>query len=240
MLTSLFPNTHTRYTSLPVLGAFLEDLCSWLKAHGYPPNAISRRMEAAPFLEKCLQEQQITLLSGCTAERLRACLPRQRRWTPQIAYALGRSLLIYLQERRALVSEPPNASEQLIYAYREHLAHVRGFAASTIARHAVVALADFLRLLKCDDDIQHLPQVQARDLETFVVQASACVGRITMQKVIAIMRSFLRFRAASGKIPLGIDRHLDSPRHHRGERLARALRWEDILALLRGIDRSTV
>ena len=31
--------------------------------------------------------------------------------------ALGRSLLIYLQERRALVSEPPNASEQLIYAY---------------------------------------------------------------------------------------------------------------------------
>ncbi len=143
MLTSLFPNTHTRYTSLPVLGAFLEDLCSWLKAHGYPPNAISRRMEAAPFLEKCLQEQQITLLSGCTAERLRACLPRQRRWTPQIAYALGRSLLIYLQERRALVSEPPNASEQLIYAYREHLAHVRGFAASTIARHAVVAATTF-------------------------------------------------------------------------------------------------
>jgi hypothetical protein len=30
MLTSLFPNTHTRYTSLPVLGAFLEDFCSWL------------------------------------------------------------------------------------------------------------------------------------------------------------------------------------------------------------------
>ena len=71
MLTSLFPNTHTRYTSLPVLGAFLEDLCSWLEAYGYPPNAISRRMEAAPFLEKCLQEQQITSLSGCTAEQLR-------------------------------------------------------------------------------------------------------------------------------------------------------------------------
>ena len=99
MLTSLFPNTHTRYTSLPVLGVFLEDLCSWLEAHGYPPSAISRRMEAAPFLEKCLQEQQITLLSGCTEERLRACFPRQTRWTPQIAYSLGRSLLMYLQER---------------------------------------------------------------------------------------------------------------------------------------------
>jgi hypothetical protein len=48
MLTLLFPNTHTRYTSLPVLGAFFEDFCSWLEAHGYPPSAISRRIEAAP------------------------------------------------------------------------------------------------------------------------------------------------------------------------------------------------
>jgi integrase/recombinase XerD len=239
MLTSLFPNTHTRYTSLPVLGVFLEDLCSWLEAHGYPLNAISRRIEAAPFLEECLQEQQITLLSGCTAERLRACFPRQKRWTPQIAYSLGRSLLMHLQERGTLAPAPSTASERLISVYREHLAHVRGFAASTIGRHAIIA-GDFLRLLKYDDDIQHLSQVQARDLETFVVQASARVGRITMQKVIAIMRSFLRFLAASGKIPVGLDRHLDSPRHHRGERLARALDWEDILSLLRGIDRSTV
>src|SRR4029077_640301 len=88
MLTSLFPNTHTRYTSLPVLGAFLEDLCSWLDAHGYPPSAISRRIEAAPFLEKCLQRHQIEVLSACTAGRLRACFPRQKRWAPQIACTL--------------------------------------------------------------------------------------------------------------------------------------------------------
>jgi integrase len=61
-----------------------------------------------------------------------------------------------------------------------------------------------------------------------------------MQKVIGIMRSFLRFLAASGKVPIGLDRYLDSRRHHRGERLARALDWEDILSLLRAIDRSTL
>jgi integrase/recombinase XerD len=239
MLTSLFPNTHTRYTSLPVLGAFLEDFCSWLEAHGYPPSAISRRIEAAPFLEKCLQRHQIELLSGCTVDRLRACFPRQKRWTPQIACALGRSLLMFLQEQGTLEATLPNASERLIRAYREHLDRVRGLAASTIARHAVVA-GDFLRLLKYDDDMQHLPQVQVSDLETFVIQASARVGRITMQKVIAIMRSFLRFLAAGGEIPIGLDRHLESPRHHRGERLARALPWEDIRSLLCSIDRSTV
>ena len=239
MLTSLFPNTHNRYTSLPVLGAFLEDFCYWLEAHGYPPSAIARRMEAAPFLEKCLWRHRIALLSDCTVDRLRACFPRQKRWTPQVACALGRSLLIYLQEQGTLETTPPNESERLIGAYCEHLARVRGFAVSTIERHAVIA-GDFLRLLKYDEDARHLAEVQASDLETFVIQASTRVGRITMQKVIAIMRSFLRFLAANGQIPIGLDRHLESPRHHRGERLARALAWEDILSLLRAIDRSTV
>jgi len=236
MLTSLFPHTHTRYSSLPVLGGVLEDLCVWLEARGYPPSAIGRRMEAAPFLDECLRQGQIRSLSGCTVAQFRACLPRQRRWTPQIAYALGRSLLEYLGE---LASAPPPPSERLIHAYREHVEGVRGLAASTIGRHAIVA-GDFLRLLKYDEDPQHLPQIQASDLETFVIQASARVGRITMQKVIAIMRAFLRFLAAIGEIPIGLDRHLESPRHHRGERLARALDWDDILSLLRGIDRSTV
>jgi len=239
MLTSLFPNTHTRYTSLPILGSFLDDFCSWLEVHGYPPSAVSRRMEAAPFLEKCLQQQQISSLSDCSEERLRACLPRQKRWTPQIAYSLGRSLASYLQERGALKPTPPTASERLIGVYREHLHRVRGFAVSTVGRHAVVA-GDFLHFLKYDDKADRLRNLHVRDLDDFTIQASSRVGRITMQKVIAIMRSFLRFLAAFGEIPVGLDRGMESPRHHRGERLARAPPWQDILLLLRGIDRSSI
>ncbi len=239
MLTSLFPDTHTRYSSLPVLGDVLEDLCVWLEARGYPPSAIGRRMEAAPFLDKCLRERQIRSLSGCTAAQFRACLPRQRRWTPQIAYALGRSLLKYLDEQGALTSTPPTPSERLIQAYREHLERVRGLAASTIGRHAGLA-GDFLQFLRYDDDVHRLPSVRVVDLEAFVAEASARVGRITMQKVIAILRSFLRFLAVSGETPAGLDRHLDSPRHHRGERLVRAFPWNDVLSLLHVIDRFTV
>jgi integrase/recombinase XerD len=238
MLTSLFPNTYTRYTILPVIGSVLEELCFWLKARGYPPNAIARRVEAAPFLDHCFRQQQIDSLSGCTADRLRACLPRQKRWTPQMAYALGRSLLLYLEEQGRLRSLPPVASQRLLTAYHEYLERRRGFAPSTIARHTTLA-GDFLRFLHYDDQERSLPQVQAGDLETFLVQTSHRVGRITMQKVIAILRSFLKFLAASGRVPAGLDRHLDSPRHHRDERLVRALPWQDILSLLRGIDRST-
>ena len=82
MLMSLFPYTHARYSSLPILGGVLEDLCVWLEARGYPPSAIGRRIEAAPFLDKCLRERQIQSLSSCTAAQFRACLPQQKRWTP--------------------------------------------------------------------------------------------------------------------------------------------------------------
>ncbi len=239
MLTSLFPKTHTRYSTLPVLGGVLENLCSWLQARGYPQSAICRRIEAAPYLDSCLRQHRIDSLSGCTAARLLTCLPRQKRWTPQIAYALGRSLLKYLAEQGSLVFTTPTRSELLIDAYREHLDRVRGFATSTIGRHAILA-GDFLRFLGYEGNEQTLRQVQAHDLETFVVQTSTRVGRITMQKVVAILRSFLRYLAASGQIPVGLDRRLESPRHHRGEQLVRALPWKDVLSLLRDINRSTI
>lgn len=239
MLTSLFPHTHGRYTSLPLLGGVLQDLCAWLEARGYPPNAIGRRIEAAPFLDEWLRHRQIESLAGCTAAQVRACLPRQKRWTPQIAYALGRSLLAYLDERGELASPPQTPSERLIHAYRAHLERVRGLATSSVRRHARLA-GDFLRFLRHDDDEHRLPQVQVAEVEAFVANVSARVGRITLQKVVAILRSFLRFLAICGETPTGLDRHLDSPRYHRGERLVRALPWNDVQALLDAIDRSTV
>src|SRR5215831_16055737 len=237
MLTMLFPSTHTRYTSLPVLGTVLEDLCSWLEAHGYPANAITRRIQAAPFLDQCLQRRHVQSLSGCTAEQLRACFPREDRWTPQIAYSLGRSLLSYLEERGDLASMP-TASERLIDGYRQHLERVRGFAASTIWRHADLA-SDFLRFLGYEDNLQRLAHIQPVDLERFIAKASARVGRITMQKVTAIIRSFLRFLSASGRAPARLDQCLESPRYYRGQHLVRALPWDKVLSILRAIDLST-
>src|SRR5215469_1878121 len=238
MLTILFPNTHTRYISLPVLGTVLEDLCSWLEAHGYPANAITRRIQAAPFLDQCLRKRHIQSLSGCTAEQLRACFPREDRWTPQIAYSLGRSLLCYLEERRELASTTTE-TERLIDAYRQHLERIRGFAASTIWRHADLA-GDFLRFLRYEDDPQRLIHIRPADLEGFIVQTSSRLGRITMQKVIAIMRSFLRFLSASGRAPVGLDQYLESPRHYRGQHLVRALPWDQVLSILRAIDQTTL
>jgi integrase/recombinase XerD len=238
MLTTLFPSTYTRYTSLPVLGSVLEDLCSWLPAQGYPVNAIIRRIQGAPLLDQCLRQRDVHTLSGYTAEQLRMCFPREDRWTPQIAYSLGRSLLSYLKQYGTLATTP-TASETLIDGYRQHLERVRGLAASTIWRHADLA-SDFLRFLGYDDDLQRLARIQVVDLERFIAEVSLRVGRITMQKVIAIMRSFLRFLSVSGRAPAGLDQWLESPRYHRDQHLVRALPWDKVLSVLRAIDLSTL
>lgn len=239
MLTSLFPNTHTRYTSLPVLGGVLDELCVWLEGLGYPLSAISRRVQGAPLLDKCLRQQNIYSISGCTAIQLRSCLPRERRWAAQIACALGRSLLNYLESRGELATPPPTPSERLLDAFRQHLKRVRGLGPSRIRLYCRYS-AELLRFLQYDVDVQHLSEVRVRDLETFLVEISDGLGRITVQALVAALRAFLRFLAICGVVPAGLDRDLEPPRHYRDERFIRALPWDDVLSLLSVVDRSTL
>jgi integrase/recombinase XerD len=239
MLTSLFPRAHARYASLSILGGVLDELCSWLHARGFPPHAIRRHLEAAPFLDAFLRRRHIRSLGACTAVGLRACLPRQKRWRPQTAYALGRSLLTFLQERGELTSITPTRSEQLIDAYRGYLQRVRGLAPRT-ARHHVTVTTDFLRFLKYDDRSDGLQNLHVAEIEAFVTAVGARVCRITMQSTVAILGSFLRFLATRGDAATGLALQIESPRQYRGERLARALPWDAVLSLLRAIDRSTV
>ena len=163
---------------------------------------------------------------------------REDRWTPLIAYSLGRSLLSHLEERGDL-AYTPTASEQLIDDYRRHLKRVRGFAAATIWRHAGVA-GDFLGFLRYEDAPQRLASIQFADLEGFILKASSHLGRVAMQKVISIMRSFLKFLSAIGIALVAFDQFLEAPRHYRGQHLARALPWKDVLSILRAVDQSTV
>src|SRR5262249_1123336 len=238
MLTSLFPRGHARYASLPIVGDVLEQLCSWLHARGFPAHAIRRHLQAAPVLDAHLRRRHIRSLTACSASHLRTCLPRQKRWRSQTAYAFGRSMVACLQARGALASDTPTRSEQLVDAYRGYLQAVRGLAPRTVTHHAAVA-AELLRVVRYEDRSHGLRDLRVTDVEAFITVVGARVGRITMQSTVAILRSFLRFLIARGEAPAGLDRHIESPRQYRGERLVRALPWETVLALLRAIDRCT-
>ncbi len=239
MLKLLFPRAHARYSSLAILGPVLEALCQWLYSRSYPHNAIRRRITGAPLLNRLLGQRPIRSLQNCTASQLYSCVPRPRQWTAHMAYALARSLAQYLTERGELACAPPSPTAQLIATYRTYLDRVRGLAPATIDRHATIG-TDFLHALHYDRRPQRLGELDVGQIDAFVTKAGQRLGRVSMQKVSAVLRSFLKFLATEGAIAPGLEARIESPRHYREEKLPRALPREDVLVLLRSIDRSTV
>lgn len=238
MLSSIFPRAHGRYASLPLLGGLWEGFCDWLHQRGYPTDAIRRRVQAGPLLENALRSRRVRSLDRLTASDLRSLRPLQTRWTEQLAYSLARSLTQYLEERGELASTPITLTGARVTAYCRYLEKVRGLAPSTVVRNGR-RISEFLRVLDYDAHPQRLHGLKIADVETFITNAGHRLGRASMQKVTATLRSFLRFLAAEGEVPSGLDAHIDSPRCFREERLPRALPWASVRSLLRSIDRST-
>lgn len=238
MLSSLFPRAYARYVSLPVLGRLLEGFCVWLHSLGYPTDAIRRRMQGGRLLESILRRRRVRSLDRFTAPELQALVPRSRRWSVQLAYALARSLTEYLGQQDRLAPVSKTLTRVRVAAYRRYLESVRGLAPATVARHDRT-VSKFLLFLELDARAKRLRELTIADVEAFICLSARRLGRVSMQSVTATLRSFLRFLAAQGEAPLGLDAQVDSPRCFRGERLPRALPWETVRALLRSIDRST-
>jgi site-specific recombinase XerD len=238
MLASLFPRAHARYSSLPVLGGALEGLCIWLHARGYPRDAIQRRMGAAASLARALRRRKVRSLGELTASALLSYAPPPRMFSAPPQGALVRSLTQYLEEQGKLAPTPTTPTERRVADYRRYLDRTRGLCAGTIKMHAGT-ITGFLRFLDHDVRPQRLHDLRADDIEAFVAKVGGDVGRSRMGQVTATLRTFLRFLAAAGEGPAGLDAQVDSPRIYRGERLPRALPWETVRTFLRSIDRTT-
>jgi site-specific recombinase XerD len=119
-----------------------------------------------------------------------------------------------------------------------HLAEARGYAPSTIRRQGQIA-AEFLRWLHFTDAPDRLCSLTTNDLEGFIRHVSKRMGCVALQKPIAILRNFLRFLAADGTVPVGLDKIIDRPRTYRQEQLPRSLPWSTVQAFLTSINRDS-
>lgn len=238
MLESLFPRAHARYASLPIMGGSLEGLCKWLHARGYPPDALRRRIGAAASLERALSRRGVRTLGALTATALRSFAPPPRWSGSPPEGALVRSLVLYLEERGELAQTSPTPTECRVSDYGRYLERVRGLAAATVAMHRATA-RKFLLFLDYDLRPERLHHLQIGDIDAFVAKVGRLVGRSRLVGIVATLRSLLRFLAAAGDTPAGLDAQIESPRIWRGERLPRALGWEEVRAFLRAIDRTT-
>ncbi len=237
MLTKLFPRAHARYTSLPILGPYLDGLVKWLDAQGYPRHPIRFRVRAAAQLDARLRRDGRARLEELSADELLAYAPH-RAQDDVYGSALVRSLVRYLEAQGVLASPPSTRAQEFIAAYCMQLESIRGLAASTIQHHSTT-VRELLSHLGDGCLRTRLRTLDEPSIEDFLEVMSRRQGRESLQHTVAHLRSFLRFLAALDFAPIGLDARIDTPRVYRGERLPRALPWDTVLTLLRAIDRST-
>jgi site-specific recombinase XerD len=237
MLVELFPRMHRRYSSLRLLGPILGDFAGWLLARGYPPVAARRHLRAARRLEQRWRRCGVRSLSAVCRTDLEVCAPGRSQDDPDLA-AVARVLTRYLAERGLLEGAPAPQVPPALAGYQQYLTALRGLASGTIAHH-VTTVAELLHFMADTRPAMSLTQLTSSELEAFVQQVAARVSRATLQHVVAHVRCFLRWLAAQGAAPHGLDSQIDTPRVYRQEQLPRALRWETVRALLESVDRTS-
>lgn len=234
MLVQLFPRMHRRYSSLRLLGPILGGFAAWLHARGYPRVAVRRHLRAARRLEQRWLRRGLRSLAAIRRTDFQVCAPGHSQDNPDLA-AGARVLRIYFEERGLLASARAPEARRELTGYQQYLTTLRGLAPGTIADHGAT-VSEFLQFVADKRPAIGLAQLTPSELETFVQQVAARVSRATLQHVVAHLRSFLRWLAAEGAAPKGLDSQIDTPRVYRQEQLPRALRWETVRTLLESID----
>ncbi len=128
----------------------------------------------------------------------------------------------------------PRRWPALVDAYGEYRRAHRGVAAGTLVRDMELA-SDFLRSLKVRS--RSVAATSVKDIDDFVEELSARLGRRTVAGLCSSLRCFLRFLRATGRIRRDLATCVVAPRFRVDERPPRALPWESVRRILRAIPR---
>lgn len=236
MLKQLFPKYHRRFTHSPA-APFLQGFAEWLIQQGYACNPahnhvsrLRRVLEQASPLAPDGPFTQDEVARWFVAVETRSS-PTQRLLNRGTERAFER----YLDAQGQLLRMRPSVRfEALLHLYARRLRDLCGFSDSTISQHLATVSAFLEQALPAGAPLASLTR---EAVEAFVTTASKRVTRQTLQHVVARLRAFLRFCHDQGELEQRLDQ-IDTPRVYRDELPPRALRWNQVLALLRSIDRS--
>ena len=241
MITQIFPQDFQRYQSLPVLGPLMDRYAGWLHELQYTWRSTRYELRMAAQVAGYLKRRSVGRIEELTGHHMDAC---HRLFRKKFHEEAGAVLLLtrFLREsgyvRTSVPQQSPSPSDILLQAFMAHLGEVRGYVISTIRRQGQIA-AEFLTWLRFADKPDRLSTLSTKDLEGFIRHLSKRMGRVGLQKPIAIMRNFLRFLAADGTVPIGLDRTIERPRIYRQEQLPRSLPWPTIEEFLGSINRDS-
>jgi len=241
MLQSLFPKAHSKFRELPLLGSVADGFGDWLAAVGYTPRSQKFSIRFLAQADADLRKRGVRKLIELSRPVLYDSWRDLIKTFPNHAGTV-RTLARYLNavgtiETGAIERSPVTTPAKVISdEYGSFLHKVRGCAASTLShhRHASRCFLDHL-----ESSGITLGSVHPRDIEAYITHASKRLCRASLQHEVAAVRGLLRFLATSDRVRTGLDRQIDTPRLYRLEQLPRALPWDTVTTLLKGIDKTS-
>jgi len=238
MLGTLFPKVSKKCLALPLFGPVMEDFASWLVQQGYAHLHMRATLNVVRKVDRYLRRKGIHHIEDITDLALHhywGTLRRRAPWEAGAVHILER----FLRMRGALNSCPVATPSTLQVAeYSEYLREVRGLTPATI-NEQVRVVEQFLAHLDFDKTAKRLARIGAPDIEGFVRKLSMSLSRATLRAKVIVLRNFLRFLAATGRVSPNLPDQIDSPRVYKLEKLPRTLHWKTVQALLRSIPKTT-
>jgi integrase/recombinase XerD len=238
MLRSLFPKAHHKFLSMPLLGSIADGFDDWLFSYGYTRWSRGFAIRMLPRIDADLRRRHVREVTSLTHEMFYRCWRNLNRVFPDRAgttrlleqYLIASGMIAVGQlERPASVSPSSILSEE----YGRFLREVRGLAAGTVSHHIYVSKC-FLNHLEARKISPGA--IRRSDVEAYVSRTGKRLSRASLQHDIAAVRGLLRFLAIDSRVPVGLDRQIDTPRLYRLEQLPRALPWNKVNTLLQSID----
>lgn len=240
MIAKFFPQCFQRYESLPLLGPLMDSYTAWLHEQQYTWRSTRYELRMAARIANYLS-QRVREINELNQGHIDACHRWFRQKFPKETGGVV-ALVRFLQATGHLELSPSpspcSPRDAHVMAFMIHLEEVRGFVPSTIRRQGQIA-AEFLTWLRFAEAPDRLSTLTTGDMEGFIRHLSKRMGRVGLQKPIAIMRNFLRFLAADGTVPVGLDDMIERPRVYRHEQLPRSLPWSTVQAFLDSINRDS-
>lgn len=240
MIIQIFPQGSHRYLSLPVLGPLMDRYAGWLQEQRYAWRSTRYELRMAAHAAAYLKRRAVRRVEDVSEQHLAACHLLFRRKFPDEAGSVH-VLVRFLNASGRLkksAAPPPGPVDTLAGAFMAHLREVRGYAPSTVQRQGHI-VGEFLTWLRFKGVPDELASLRPIDIEGFLRHLGRRMGRVGLQKPIATLRGFLRFLAAGGAAPAGLDGIIDTPRVYRQEQLPRSLPWSTVASFLGSIDRDS-
>lgn len=212
----------------------------WLhEVQGHSLGTTSIYLNGVSGVVRWLRARRIQSFSQLTLRDLQAAHHGLSRRDKPAAREAARALEMFLRAEGALPEGEtplPSPSEAQWERFATFLREVRGLSDRTLRNHRQRLMA-FLKFLHFDQGSSRLSRLESRDIESFLGSCGRTNSRFSLQHFVATLRAFLQWRYGQGLLAEPLHERIDTPRVYRGERLPRAIPWEQVQALLASIDR---